>query len=338
MPRPLWTGSLSFGLVNVPVRLVSATRDLDLHFRQLHEKDHTPVETRRVCSEEDKEVPYEAIGREYEGVILTDEELSAADPRKTRTIDIEAFVDLEEIDPIYYDHPYYLVPAGETDGTVRAYRLLAEVMGKTDRVALGRFVMRTKEYLVAIRVRDKALTLSTMRFHDEVRSTDGIDGAGGRTKPKEVAQAVKLIEGLSVPMGPDRLRGRLPQAAAVDRAPQAEGRRDQGARGRPAADGAGAGPDGRARAVDGEAEERRRRPRGPQQGRALREGDRRRGGRPLEDEQGRARRSATRQLSRCCPGDRRTGSTSAPRGAGGRPRTAASARRRPTGGARRRGG
>jgi DNA end-binding protein Ku len=213
MPRPLWTGSLSFGLVNVPVRLVSATRDLDLHFRQLHEKDHTPVETRRVCSEEDKEVPYEAIGREYDGVILTDEELSSADPRKTRTIDIEAFVDLEEIDPIYYDHPYYLVPAGETDGTVRAYRLLAEVMGKTDRVALGRFVMRTKEYLVAIRVRDKALTLSTMRFHDEVRSTDGIDGAGGRTKPKEVAQAVKLIEGLSVPWDPtayeDSYRKRL---------------------------------------------------------------------------------------------------------------------------------
>jgi DNA end-binding protein Ku len=202
MPRPLWTGSLSFGLVNVPVRLVSATRDLDLHFRQLHAKDHVPVETRRVCSEEDKEVPYEAIGREYEGVILTDEELSAADPRKTRTIDIEAFVELDEIDPIYFDHPYYLVPAGETDGTVRAYRLLAEVMGKTERAALGRFVMRTKEYLVAIRVRDKALTLSTMRFHDEVRPTDGIDGASGRTKPKEVERAVGLIEALSVPWDP----------------------------------------------------------------------------------------------------------------------------------------
>ena len=213
MPRPLWSGSLSFGLVNVPVRLVSATRDLDLHFRQLHESDHVPVETHRVCSEEDKEVPYEEIGREYEGVILTDEELSAADPRKTRTIDIEAFVNLDEIDPIYYDHPYYLVPAGETDGTVRAYRLLAEVMGQTDRAALGRFVMRTKEYLVAIRVREKALTLSTMRFHDEVRSTDGIDGAGGRTKSKEVERAVGLIEALSVPWDPanyeDEYRKRL---------------------------------------------------------------------------------------------------------------------------------
>jgi DNA end-binding protein Ku len=204
MPRALWTGSLSFGLVNVPVQLVSATRDLDLHFRQLHEKDHMPVETRRVCSKEDKEVPYEEIGNEYDGVILSDEELSAADPRKTRTIDIEAFVELEEIDPIYYDHPYYLVPAGETDGTVRAYRLLAEVMAKTERVALGRFVMRTKEYLVAIRVREKALTLSTMRFHDEVRDPKGIDGAGGRTKPKEVEQAVALIESMSCPWEPER--------------------------------------------------------------------------------------------------------------------------------------
>ena len=132
MPRPLWTGSLNFGLVNVPVRLDSAVRDLDLHFRQLHAKDHVPIETRRVCSKEDKEVPYEEIGNAYdldgEQVVLTDEELSAADPKKTRTIEIESFVELDEIDPIYYDHPYYLVPAGETDGTVRAYRLLAGVM------------------------------------------------------------------------------------------------------------------------------------------------------------------------------------------------------------------
>ena len=123
-------------------------------------------------------------------MILTDEELSAADPKKTKTIEIEAFVELDEIDPIYFDHPYFLVPAGETDGTVRAYRLLAEVMGKTDRVALGRFVLRTKEYLVAIRAREQALTLSTMRFHDEVRPTEGIAGAGGRTKKAEVERAV----------------------------------------------------------------------------------------------------------------------------------------------------
>jgi DNA end-binding protein Ku len=204
MPRALWTGSLSFGLVNVPVQLVSAVRDLDLHFRQLHAKDHVPVETRRVCSKEGVEVPWEEIGNEYEDVVLSDEELSAADPHKTRTIDIEAFVKLAEIDPIYYDHPYYLVPAGETDGTVRAYRLLTEVMAKAERVALGRFVMRTKEYLVAIRVRDKALTLNTLRFHDEIRDTKGIDGAGGRTKPKEVSRAVALIEALSTDWDPGR--------------------------------------------------------------------------------------------------------------------------------------
>jgi len=227
LARALWTGSLSFGLVNVPVQLVSAVRDLDLHFRQIHEKDDTPIETQRVCSKEGKEVPYEEIGNEYDGVVVTDEELSAADPAKTRTIDIESFVKLEEIDPIYYDHPYYLVPAGATDGTVRAYRLLAGVMEQSDRVAIGRFVLRTKEYLVAIRVptgkarrpsvpggrREKALTLSTMRFADEVREAKGIPGAGGRTKPKEVKEAVKLVEALSGDWDPsayeDEYRKRL---------------------------------------------------------------------------------------------------------------------------------
>ena len=120
-------------------------RDLDLHFSQLHEKDGAPIETRRFCSEEDKEVPFEVIGRGYDldngdQVILTDEELATAAPRKTRTIDIEAFVDLADIDPIYFDHPYFLLPAGETEGTVRAYQLLLEVMQRTDRAALGRFV------------------------------------------------------------------------------------------------------------------------------------------------------------------------------------------------------
>jgi DNA end-binding protein Ku len=203
MPRPIWSGSLNFGLVNVPVRLTSAVRDLDLHFRQLHAKDDTPVETRRVCSEEDVEVAYEDIGNEYEDVILTDAELAAADPKKTKTIEIEAFVELGEIDPIYFDHPYFLVPAGETDGTVRAYRLLAEVMSRTDRAALGRFVLRSKEYLVAIRAREQALTLETMRFGDEVRPTDGIPGAGGRTKKAEVDRALKMIDAMTVDWDPE---------------------------------------------------------------------------------------------------------------------------------------
>jgi DNA end-binding protein Ku len=149
MPRSLWSGSLSFGLVNVPVALYSGVADTDVHFRQLHAKDHTPVEIRRYCAKEDAEVPYEEIANGYETdgdlVILTDAELATAAPRKTRTIDIEAFVDLAEVDPIYLDHPYVLMPSGESEGAMRAYRLLLEVMERTERAALGRFVMRTKE-------------------------------------------------------------------------------------------------------------------------------------------------------------------------------------------------
>src|SRR5919107_1965645 len=204
MARALWSGSLSFSLVNVPVQLVSAVRDLDLHFRQLHEKDKVPVETQRWCSEEEKEVPYESITRSYEldsgkTVIVTDEDLEAVEPRKTRTIDIEQFVDLADVDPIYFDHPYWLVPAGDDEGATRAYRLLLGVMEETDHAALGRFVMRAKEQLAIVRARDGALSLTTLRFHDEVRATKDVPSASGKsTKPgkKELDAAVSLIEAL----------------------------------------------------------------------------------------------------------------------------------------------
>jgi len=210
--RALWSGSLSFGLVNVPVALLSAVRDMDLHFRQLHEKDKSPVETQRWCSEEEKEVPFEAITRSYEldggkTVIVTDEDLEAVEPRKTRTIDIEQFVDLAEVDPIYFNHPYWLVPAGDDEGAARAYRLLLGVMEQTDRAALGRFVMRAKEHLAIVRARDGALTLTTMRFHDEVRDTKDVPSASGKsTKPgkKELDAAVSLIEALAADWDPDR--------------------------------------------------------------------------------------------------------------------------------------
>ena len=216
MARALWSGSLSFGLVNVPVQIVSAVRDLDLHFRQLHDKDKVPVETQRWCSEEDKEVPYEAITRSYEldsgkTVIVTDEDLEAVEPRKTRTIDIDQFVDLADVDPIYFDHPYWLVPAGDDEGAARAYRLLLGVMEQTDRAALGQFVMRAKEYLAIVRARDGALTLTTMRFHDEVRPTKDVPSASGKsTKPakKELDAAVALIEALGADWKPDAYEDR----------------------------------------------------------------------------------------------------------------------------------
>jgi DNA end-binding protein Ku len=215
MPRSLWTGSLGFGLVNVPVALFSGVRDTDLHFRQLHEKDHTPVEIHRYCAEEDVEVPYEEIANGYETdddlVILTDAELATAAPRKTRTIDIEAFVDVADVDPVYFDHPYVLVPAGDSEGTQRAYRLLVEVMERTERAALGRFVLRTKEYLVVIRAAGGRMKLTTLRFHDEVRPTKDVPKPTKRDKPakKEVDQAVALIEALACPWEPERYEDRF---------------------------------------------------------------------------------------------------------------------------------
>jgi DNA end-binding protein Ku len=227
MARSLWTGSVSFGLVNVPVRLHTGARDLDLHFRQLRESDASPIEVQRWCTKEGTEVPYEEIARSYEfddgdTVIVTDEELDALAPERTRTIEIDGFVDLAEVDPIYFDHPYLLSPAGDDDGTLRAYRLLLEVMGRTERAALGRFVMRTKEYRVLVRARDGALTLTTMRMHDEIRPTKGIDtGAKGSAPKKQLDAAVRLVEAMTVDWDPsryeDEYRTRLQKVVAQKR-------------------------------------------------------------------------------------------------------------------------
>jgi len=217
---------LSFGLVNVPVALYSAVRDLDLHFHQLHEKDAARIETRRLCSKEDREIPPDEIGHAYDlgngkSVAVTDEELEAVAPRRTRTIDIEAFVDLADVDPVYFDHPYFLAPTGASEGPRRAYQLLVEVMGRTDRAALGRFVMRTKEYLVAIRVRDERLALATMLFGDEIRPTKDIDTGGRKPPRQQLDQAVALIEALWSEWNPsdfeDCYRARLEDVIARKR-------------------------------------------------------------------------------------------------------------------------
>lgn len=206
MARPLWSGSLSFGLVNVPVQLVSAARDLDYHFHQLHERDRVPIEQRRFCSKEDVEVSWEEVAHGYDldgkQVVLSDEELGSVQPRKTRTIEIEAFVELEQIDPIYFDHPYFLIPAGDSEGTHTAYRLLVETMADQERVALGRFVMRTKEYLVAVRSREGALALTTMLFHDEVRPAKDVPTGGKKPTKKQLDGAIAIVEELSTDWEP----------------------------------------------------------------------------------------------------------------------------------------
>jgi DNA end-binding protein Ku len=207
VPRALWSGSLSFGLVNVPVQLVTAARDLDYHFHQLHEKDKARIEQRRYCKAEDAEVTWEEIANSYDldgkQVVVTDEELASVEPLKTRTIDVEAFVDLADVDPIYFDHPYFLVPAGESEGTLRAYQLLVDAMSAQDRVALGRFVMRTKEYLVAVQEREGMLALTTMLFHDEVRPTGNVPTGGKKPAKRALDDAVSIIEELSTDWDPE---------------------------------------------------------------------------------------------------------------------------------------
>jgi DNA end-binding protein Ku len=212
MARSLWTGSLSFGLVNVPVAMYSGVRDVDLHFRQLHAKDGAPIEVQRWCPEDDAEIPYEDIAHAYEldsgqQVIVSDAELEAAAPQRTRTIDIEQFVDLAQVDPVYFDHPYLLAPASEDDGARRAYRLLADVMQSTDRAAIGRVVVRSKEYLAIIRSRGHALTLTTMYFADEVRSAKDVAAATQKQHkptPKALDAAVAVIEQLAQEWDPER--------------------------------------------------------------------------------------------------------------------------------------
>jgi DNA end-binding protein Ku len=219
MARSLWTGSLSFGLVNVPVALLSGVRDLDLHFHQLHEKDGSPIEVQRWCPKDEAEIPIDQVAHSYETekgstVVISDLELEAIAPERTRTIEIEQFVDLGDVDPIMYDHPYFLVPAGSDDGTLRAYALLAEVMAGTDRAALGRFVMRAREYLAIVRARGGVLSLTTMRFAEEIRSADPVDTAGGRAhRPtrRQLDAAVAIIEELTTEWEPERYRDRYRQ-------------------------------------------------------------------------------------------------------------------------------
>jgi DNA end-binding protein Ku len=212
MARPLWSGSLSFGLVNVPVVLYSAVRDRDVHFNQLHAPDCSPIETRRVCAHEQQEVPWNEIAKGYElddgrWVLLNDADLESAAPRKSRTIDIESFVEEREIDPLYLDRPYLLVPGDE--GAARAYALLGEAMRGSGKVALGRFVLRAKEHLVSIRPRSDLLTLTTMRFHDEVRSSaeivEAIDATSAPTG-EQVENAMAIIAELEVPFDPSVYR------------------------------------------------------------------------------------------------------------------------------------
>ena len=211
MARSIWRGAISFGLVNVPVKLYSAVSKKTVRFNQLHEKDNSRINLKRFCAEEDVEVQFDEIVKGYEispgrYVVITPEELDALDPAKTRTIDIEDFVDLDEIDPLYYEHPYYLVP---DTGAAKAYQLLLEALRQTNKVAIARVVIRTKEYLTAIRPAGDVLTMETMLFADELIDPTQIEEAPDadvRATEREVDMARQLIESQATEFDPSRYR------------------------------------------------------------------------------------------------------------------------------------
>ncbi len=209
MARATWSGSISFGLVNVPVKLFTAVRSHTVHFTQLHKDTHARIRQKRVDAETGEEVAYEDIVKGYEVasdqyVVVDPDELAELDPDASRLIDIRDFVDLRDIDPVYYDRPYYLMPDGEA--AAKPYRLLTDAMSRTDKVAVAKMVMRNKEYLVAIRASDDLLLLSTMNYADEVADPGDLDApdnlADVDVSEREVAMAEQLIDSLVTEFDP----------------------------------------------------------------------------------------------------------------------------------------
>jgi DNA end-binding protein Ku len=210
MPRPIWTGTISFGLVSIPVKLYNAINKKSVSFNQIDQRTGSRIKLRRVSAADGTEVPEGEIVKGYElskdrYVVVEPSELDGLDPVATRTIDLADFVDLADIDPIYYDIPYYLVP---DKGGAKPYKLLTSAMSAREKVAIGNFVMRTKQYLAAIRPADGKLVISTMVYADEVVDSsslaelDEVDKVN--VSDKELAMAEQLVESLSGKFEPDK--------------------------------------------------------------------------------------------------------------------------------------
>jgi DNA end-binding protein Ku len=212
MPRSIWTGAISFGLVTVPVKLYSAVQRKTVRFHQLDSSDGVRIAQRRVNPVTGEEVPYDRLVKGYEigpdrYVMIDPGELEALDPKRTRTIDIEDFVELADIDPIHYDHPYYLAPGA---GGAKPYRLLLEAMEQTGKVAIAKVVIRSKEHLVALRPMGEVLGMATMLFADEIVDPERLDDVP-RAEDIEVTErelriAKQLVESLAGSFEPDRYR------------------------------------------------------------------------------------------------------------------------------------
>ena len=257
VPRVIWKGSISFGLVTIPVQLFSAVSRKSVRFNQLDAETGARVRYKKVSSADDTELTAERIVKGYElpsgdYVTVTDRELEELAPVAARTIDIDAFIDLADIDPVFYDSAYHLVP---DEATAKPYKLLAEAMGEADKVGICHFVMRSKQYLAAIRPVDGRLMLSTMVYSDELVAPDEIDGLYGlddiEVDERETAMARQLIAALEADFEPGRYTRLLPGGPAG--AHRAQGlRRHRGHGGRPGAGvGHRRGPDGRAGGLGG---------------------------------------------------------------------------------------
>lgn len=197
MPRAIWSGSITFGLVNAPVKMYSAIDEHDLELHLVHEKDGSPIGYRKVCKKEDEEVPADEIVKAYElengdVVYLDDEDFRAAEEESYRTIEILDFVPHDEIDPIVFQRTYYLGPA---EGAEKVYALLVKAMEEADLSAVARFVFHDRQQLAALRIRDGIIALENMYFADEIRPTDGIvPGRRPRVDKQELEMAQTLIE------------------------------------------------------------------------------------------------------------------------------------------------
>ena len=229
MARAIWSGSISFGLLNVPVKLYSAVARRGISLREIRESDGARIRHRRVAEGTDEEVPYEKIQKAFEitsgnYVPISKDEMAALAPEKTRAIEVQDFVDLDEIDPIYFDSPYYLGPA---EGAEKAYSLLASAMERSGKVAIARFVFRNKEHLAALRADNGVLTLTTMRFADEVVPPDELDDVlpdeaaeGREERGRDGGAADRLADQR---LRPERLPRRVPRGTDV--ADRTQGRR-----------------------------------------------------------------------------------------------------------------
>lgn len=211
MPRSIWSGAISFGLVNIPVKLVTAVERKNVSFREIRRSDASRIRHRKVAASDGAEVTADDVVKGYEigpdrYVVVDPAELKALNPKATKTIDIEDFVEVAEIDPVFFDSPYYLLPA---DTAAKPYKLLHEAMSRTGKAGVARFVLRTKQYLAVVRPLGDALSISTVVYADEVvapASLEGLPGEDVEVSERELAMATQLIESLTTGWEPERYR------------------------------------------------------------------------------------------------------------------------------------